>query len=159
MSKKLQAPAGTGAGGKTVACATSLPPTPDKGNGIVGYGCPAYRRARDLSIAAGLIAMHNPTPHELEVIIASWRSPRVYNIATKVCELLLERTAPAAINADESYFRALDREPDTRNLIGARLGGWLPRAVVELVALAGAAAAHGRLRLKSKDRKGARHAA
>lgn len=124
----------------------------DNGNGIVGYGNPLHRRARDLRLAAGLIRLHRLDPRELTTAQDSWAS--VPDLAQGLCLLLIERLAPAPECADLSWFNALDNEVDTRLAVRGRLRGWFPESLIDAASAAAAAVMHGRLRVK-----GGRHVA
>jgi hypothetical protein len=143
---KTRTPPSAGAGSDLVAATTSLPdlPKPDNGNSIVGYGSARYRRARDLGIAGGLVAKWNPTPHELEIVVSSWRSPRrTRALDDQLFQLLTQRTAPSRECADPRWFRALSRESDVVLIISARLRGYVPEELLEGASKAAAAVTFG----------------
>lgn len=105
-----------------------------------------YHRARDLSIAAGLIYKHRPTPRELEIITGSWAS--VGDLDGQLLMLMIEATAPSRECADPAWFWALTCEEDTAAIVAARCYGWMPPELIGNAAAAFAAVVHGRLRVK-----------
>lgn len=122
----------------------------DNGNSVEGYGSPAFRRARDLAIAGGMIAKHRPTARDLAIIVKSWTSPRVLDLDGRIFQLLIERTAPSPECADPAWVWALTCEEDIALIVGARLRDYLPAELVEPAAAAAAAVVFGRLIMESE---------
>lgn len=114
---------------------------PDRGNPLEGWGCPAYRRGVDLSIAAGLQLKHGPTDRELAVARARW--DRVAEPDVKLAELMLARCAPSTECADLDWFWGLTREPDLELIVSGRLRGFVPPEFLRDAARVAAAVVFG----------------